>query len=156
LVAKCATRLRRAERRSGWLELIVKGEPGPERGKPPKWHGGEKLPQVMDSTTLLETLDRLWTRMRSEFPARSFLQVAVTLGDLSEADAVQPNLFDGSATLDARTEAKRLALARALDKVNARFGRDAVTIGHDARGASRSRGPLIAFTRIPELAEFHE
>lgn len=158
LLAKSATRLRRADRRSGWLELIVKAEPapGPERSKAPKWHGGEKLPQVMDSTTLLEALDRLWTRMRDEFPERSFLQVAVTLGELSEADAVQLNLFDGGAALDPRAEAKRLALARALDKVNARFGRDAVTIGHDARGAARSQGPRIAFTRIPELAEFHE
>ena len=158
LLAKSATRLRRAERRTGWLELIVKAEPapGPERGRPPKWHGGEKLPQVMDSTTLLETLDRLWANMLAEFPARRFLQVAVTLGDLSDADAVQLHLFDGGAALDPRAEARRLALARALDKVNARFGRDAVTIGHDARGGTRSQGPRIAFTRIPELAEFHE
>jgi DNA polymerase-4 len=41
-----------------------------------------------------------------------------------------------------------------MDRVNARFGRDAVTLGHDSQGATRSRGPAIAFTRIPELAEF--
>jgi DNA polymerase-4 len=43
-----------------------------------------------------------------------------------------------------------------MDKVNQRFGRDAVTIGHDSAGAARSSGPKIAFTRIPEVAEFHE
>jgi hypothetical protein len=48
--------------------------------------------------------------------------------------------------LCARTDARRLALSRAMDKVNNRFGRDAVTLGHDARGATRSRGPAIAFT----------
>ena len=54
------------------------------------------------------------------------------------------------------TEARRLALSTAIDRMNARFGRDAVTVGHDARGATRSSGPKIAFTRIPELAEFVE
>jgi DNA polymerase-4 len=155
LLAKAATRLRRAERRSGWLELAVKAE-GQPGTKAPKWHGGERLPQVMDSTTLLETLDRLWTKMLAEFPPRRYLQVAVTLGDLADADAVQLQLFDGGAALDPAAEARRLALARAMDKVNARFGRDAVTIGHDAAGAGRSSGPRIAFTRIPEIAEFHE
>jgi DNA polymerase-4 len=155
LLAKAATRLRRAERRSGWLELAVKAEAQPGT-KAPKWHGGERLPQVMDSTTLLETLDRLWSKMLSEFPPRRYLQVAVTLGDLADANAVQLHLFDGSAALDPAAEAQRLALARAMDKVNARFGRDAVTIGHDSAGAGRSQGPRIAFTRIPELAEFHE
>jgi DNA polymerase-4 len=155
LLAKAATRLRRAERRSGWLELAVKAE-APPGTKAPKWHGGERLPQVMDSTTLLETLDRLWTKMLSEFPPRRYLQVAVTLGDLADANAVQLHLFDGSAALDPAAETRRLALARAMDKVNARFGRDAVTIGHDSTGAGRSQGPRIAFTRIPELAEFHE
>jgi DNA polymerase-4 len=65
-------------------------------------------------------------------------------------------MFDSGAALDAGAEARRLGLSRALDKVNHRFGRDAVTIGHDAIGAGRSSGPRIAFTRIPEIAEFHE
>jgi DNA polymerase-4 len=43
-----------------------------------------------------------------------------------------------------------------MDRMNQRFGRDAVTLGHHDGGSTRSRGPAIAFTRIPELAEFHE
>ena len=65
-------------------------------------------------------------------------------------------MIDGGTTIDARSETRRLALSRAMDTVNARFGRDAVTMGHDAAGAVRSSGPRIAFTRSPELAEFHE
>jgi DNA polymerase-4 len=87
---------------------------------------------------------------------RRLLRVGVTLSDFSAVDAVQLNLFDAAAAPDAVTDAKRLALSRAIDKVNARFGRDAVTLGHDELGASRSGRPAIAFTRIPELEEFHE
>ena len=155
LLGKAATRLRRADRRAGLLDLYVKGE-GSREMKGPKWSGNVRLPQVMDTITLLLALETLWTRMRAEFPATRYLQVGVTLSDLAEADAAQLNMFDSGAALDAGAEARRLGLSRALDKVNQRFGRDAVTIGHDAVGAGRSSGPRIAFTRIPEIAEFHE
>lgn len=155
LLAKAATRLRRADSRTGFLTLSVKAEAA--RGdKSPKWSHGQRLPQVMDSFTLLAALDRLWDRMLGEFAPRRFLQVAVTLSELAAADAVQLHLFDAGAALDKTSETRRLALSRAMDKVNQRFGRDAVTLGHDQHGAARSSGPRIAFTRIPELAEFHE
>jgi DNA polymerase-4 len=155
LLAKAATRLRRAERRAGQLGLAVKAE-GSAGAKGEKWSATMRLPQVMDSVTFLEALETLWQRMLVEFPVRRFLQVSVMLGELSDAQAVQLHLFDGGAALEAKAESKRLALSVAMDKVNKRFGRDAVTMGHDAVGAARSSGPRIAFTRIPELAEFHE
>lgn len=155
LLAKAATRLRRADRRAGLLDLSIRAEAA-AGAKGAKWSGHVRLPQVMDTITLLIELETLWTRMRAEFPAQRYLQVGVTLADLVDADAVQLNMFDTGAALDAGAETKRLGLSRALDKVNQRFGRDAVTIGHDAIGAVRSSGPRIAFTRIPEIAEFHE
>ncbi len=151
LCLKAATRLRRAGNRSGWLGLAVKGEVRGER-----WKAGVKLPPVMDSFSMLAALEDLWAWMQAESGYARLLQVAVVLAELTPADAVQPDLFDGAAAPCARLDARRLALSQAMDKVNQRFGRDAVTLGHDARGATRSRGPLIAFTRIPELAEFHE
>lgn len=155
LAAKAGTRLRRADSRAGLVTLSVKAEG--ERGQPPpKWSHSTRLPQAMDTPTLLGALDRLWQRMLAEFPHRRFLQVGLALSDLSPAESVQLGLFDAGAALDSQTEARRLALSQALDKVNARWGRDAVTIGHDSHGASRSGGPRIAFTRIPDLAEFSE
>lgn len=151
LVMKAGTRLRRANLRTGWLGLSVKGE---VRGT--RWKAGLKLPQVMDSLSLIEAMERLWAQMTAAFPHQRLLQVGVVLGDLSPADGAQADLFDDAALLCARTDARRLALSRAMDKVNSRFGRDAVTLGHDRQGATRSRGPAIAFTRIPELAEFVE
>ncbi len=151
LVMKAGTRLRRADSRAGWLGLFVKGE---ERGT--KWKGGVKLPRVADSISLVEAMERLWAQMEREFAPRRLLQVGVVLGELTEASAAQADLFDSNALLCAKTDQRRLALSQAMDRMNQRFGRDAVTLGHDARGATRSRGPAIAFTRIPELAEFHE
>ena len=151
LVMKAGTRLRRADLRAGWLGLFVKGE---ERGQ--KWQAGIKLRQVMDSISLVEGLEGLWAQMSREFPLRRLLQVGVVLAELTEASAAQPDLFNDDALLCAPTDRRRLALSQAIDRMNQRFGRDAVTLGHDAGGASRSRGPAIAFTRIPELAEFHE
>jgi DNA polymerase-4 len=151
LAMKAGTRLRRADLRAGWLGLSVKAE---ERGS--KWKAGVKLPHVMDSISLVEALDGLWARMATEFPHRRLLQVGVVLAELSPASAVQADLFDSDALLCARTDARRLALSQAMDRMNQRFGRDAVTLGHHEGGATRSRGPAIAFTRIPELAEFHE
>ncbi|MEI6486692.1 MAG: type VI secretion protein ImpB [Sphingomonadales bacterium] len=151
LVMKAGTRLRRAELRAGWLGLLVKGE---TRGS--KWKAGTKLPRVQDSISLVDAMERLWGQMAAEFPHRRLLQVGVVLADLTEARAAQADLFDDTALLCAATDQRRLALSQAMDRMNARFGRDAVTLGHDAHGAGRSRGPAIAFTRIPELAEFHE
>ena len=150
LLLKAATRLRRMECRTSTLVLTVKGE---DRTK---WSHGQRVVAAHDSFTLLHALDGLWTRMRGELAAQRYLQVSVTFLDLTPASEAQLGLFDGGSSVSAATEARRLSLSRALDKVNGRWGRDAVTIGHDARGATRSSGPKIAFTRIPELAEFSE
>jgi len=121
-----------------------------------RWSHGQKLVAAHDNFTLLAVLDALWTRMRGELPDQRYRQVAVTFLELTDAAATQLALFDDGSAVTPATEERRLALSIAIDRMNARFGRDAVTVGHDARGATRSSGPKIAFTRIPELAEFRE
>jgi DNA polymerase-4 len=152
LLAKAATRLRRAGKRCGRLGLSVKAESQREV-KGAKWGGEVRVAALMDTPALLAALEGLWTQMERGFAVHRLLQVGVVLSDLTEADAVQGGLFDGGCAAD---EARRVALSKAMDKVNARFGRDAVTLGHDQIGAVKSAGPRIAFTRIPELAEFRE
>ena len=173
LCLKAATRLRRMACRTAFVVLSVKGEGRPGEiatsiGNAPGWSGrmaalpggrwshGQKLVAAHDSFTLLAVLDGLWERMRGELPDARYRQVAVTFLELSDAAETQLALFDGGAAVTPATETRRLALSTAIDRMNARFGRDAVTVGHDARGATRSSGPKIAFTRIPELAEFVE
>ncbi|WP_419814896.1 Y-family DNA polymerase [Glacieibacterium sp.] len=150
LLMKAATRLRRMECRTSMLVLTVKGE------DKTKWSHGQRLVAAQDSITMLGVLDGLWQRMLAEMPEHRYRQVSVALLELTPAAEAQLALFDSGSSIGAATEARRLALSRALDKANGRWGRDAVTIGHDASGATRSSGPKIAFTRIPELAEFSE
>ena len=173
LCLKAATRLRRMGCRTGFVVLSVKGEGRPGEtavaiGTAPAWSGrmavlpggrwshGQKLVAAQDNFTLLAVLDGLWTRMRAELPDARYRQVAVTFLELTDAAETQLALFDEGGAVTPATEARRLALSTAIDRMNTRFGRDAVTVGHDARGATRSSGPKIAFTRIPELAEFVE
>ena len=173
LCLKAATRLRRMECRTAFVVLSVKGEGRPGEvaitsGTAPAWSGrmaalpggrwshGAKLVAAHDSFTLLDVLDGLWSRMRAELPDARYRQVAVTFMELTDAAETQLALFDSGAVLTPATERRRLALSTAIDRMNTRFGRDAVTVGHDARGATRSSGPKIAFTRIPEMAEFRE
>ena len=150
LTMKAATRLRRMECRTSMLVLTVKGE------EKTKWSHGVRLVAAQDSFTLLSSLEGLWTRMLGEMTEHRYRQVSVTFLELTPASEAQLALFDAGTSISAATEARRLSLSVALDKANARWGRDAVTVGHDALGATRSSGPKIAFTRIPELAEFSE
>lgn len=155
LLMKAATRLRRMECRTGLVVLTVKGEGG-DGNTPGRWSHGQKVVAAMDSFTLLSVLDGLWMRMRVDLPDQRYRQVSVTFLELTAAAETQLALFDGGPAVTPATETRRLALSAAIDRMNARFGRDAVTVGHDSAGASRSAGPRIAFTRIPELAEFSE
>ncbi len=50
------------------------------------------------------------------------------------------------------TEARRLALSTAIDRMNARFGRGAVTVGHHARAQNAKRSPASsAWMRNPSM-----
>jgi len=60
------------------------------------------------------------------------------------------------ATRLAMTEKNQPGGRRRGDALNARYGRDAVTLGVTADFGSPCTGVRIAFTRIPDRAEFHE
>jgi DNA polymerase IV len=79
------------------------------------------------------------------------------LSNLNGAEGEQGSLF---AALDPGHELARAlrtdALSRALDRINTRFGRNAVTLGPVTGGRIDRVGTSIAFGRIPEIAEFHE
>jgi DNA polymerase-4 len=83
--------------------------------------------------------------------------VGVTLAAIEPVVAEQGSLF---AHLDPdhqlARETRTLALSQAMDRLNARFGRNAVTLGALTGGRADHVGTKIAFGRIPERAEFHE
>ena len=151
LLLKAASRLRRGGYATKTLALHARIEGGG------KFAAQAHLPATGDSFALLAQLDRLWPRLAAATPAGKLRMVGVTLADIAPADARQGSLFDRD-DIDhvLAREARQLRLSEAMDKANARFGKNAVTLGPLTGGRSDHVGARIAFNRIPDLAEFHE
>lgn len=153
LALKAAARVRRKNVRTRLLMLHARFEDGGG-----KWRGSAKLPPTQDSFRIIAELDRLWSRLVSATPGGLRLRmVGVTLAGLEPVLGEQGSLFarlepDHELARAIRTE----ALSRALDRINTRFGRNAVTLGPVTGGRIDRVGTAIAFGRIPEIAEFHE
>ena len=91
-----------------------------------------KIPAV-----LLHVLQEIW----DEVPDLKPLRIGVALSSLALKQAHQPDLFDKPS--DAR-------LVTAVDELNAKFGKGAITYG----AASADQTSKIAFQRVPKVKEF--
>ena len=153
LALKAAARLRRKNVQARLLMLHVRFEDG--RGK---WKASVPLPATQDSFRIIAALDALWPQLVATAPKGFQLrQVGVMLANLQAVQGEQGSLFEN---LDPNHELARgvrtEALSRALDRINTRFGRNAVTLGPTTGGRVDRVGTSIAFDRIPDLAEFRE
>ncbi len=160
LVLKAASRLRAKEKAARLLILHVRFEPD-ANGVRGKWHTSVKLPATQDSFRILAILDALWPELVRVACARPggfrLRMVGVTLANLEPmtGEGGQGSLFerldpDHELARSLRTE----ALSRAMDKMNIRFGRNAVMVGPQTGGRSDRIGTSIAFGRIPDATEF--
>ncbi len=157
LALKAASRLRRKGFSARLLVLHAIFEDDKS-----KWRASVRLPDTQDSFTVLRALEALFPRLVAAGGARPggfrLRLIGVTLGELTAGDGdEQQSLFAALAPGDALArETRTLALSRAIDRLNERFGRDAVIVG--ALNSSRidQVGARIAFGRIPETSEFHE
>lgn len=155
LLLKAASRLRAKQATARLLILHVRFDD--DRSK---WNASVKLPATSDSFPLLAALDTLWPRLVEVASARRggfrVRLVGVTLTNLAPASGAQGSLFE---RLDPDHELARglrtQALSGAMDTLNARFGRNAVTVGPLAGGRADRIGTSIAFGRIPDACEFH-
>jgi DNA polymerase-4 len=133
LVHKAAVRLRRMNYWCSSLALYMKFM------NRPKWETHVNFVECQDTLTLLEALQKLW----NGFPATGKpLAVGVTLYNLVPDHLHNFGIFD---------EEKRTGLAKAMDKLNAKYGKTAVHFGGMTGRAAPTR---IAFTSIPELEDF--
>jgi len=156
LALKAASRLRRKGYRARLLVLHATFEDDKSR-----WRASMKLPATQDSFVVLDHLDRLFPQLHAAGRARAggfrLRLVGVTLGEIEPVAGEQESLF---AYLDAddplARETRGLALSRAMDRINERFGRHAVSVGPLDGSRIDRIGTKIAFGRIPDLDEFHE
>jgi DNA polymerase-4 len=133
LIHKAATRLRRMQYWASSLALSVKFM------NRAKWETHVNFVECQDTLTLLEALQTLWCK----FPETGKpLHVGVTLYNLVPDHLHNFGIFD---------EEKRTGLAKAMDVLNAKYGKTAVHFGGMTGNAAPTR---IAFTNIPELEDF--
>ena len=147
LTAKTASRLRRMGYRAGVLTLSIRLE----RGR--KLDCEQRFAATHDSFALLRALDRAQRDIRTALGTQLVRKIGVTLSGLTPVSEEQPDLFGW--TPASEEHAERLKLSDALDRLNARYGRDTVSIGAAAR-LPRFTGTKVAFNRIPDRAEFRE
>lgn len=144
LLLKAASRLRRAHCITTHVTLGARFETGDS------WHATGRVGATNDSFPLLEELVRLWPQLHTQLKGKRVRTVSITLDDIKPAQAHQLSLFDAPARRGTPE------LSRALDQLNAKFGRNTVTLGPVADGRINLIGTKIAFGRIPAAAEFHE
>jgi DNA polymerase-4 len=156
LAMKAGSRLRRSGYSTRLLTLHAKFE-----NDKSNWSASAKLPATQDSFRILAGLDALWPRLAAAGSQRTggvhLRRIGVTLSEIAPDEAQQHSLFAALAPDDPLArESRNLSLSRALDKLNTRFGRNAVTLGPLMGGRGDAVGTKIAFGRIPGRAEFHE
>jgi DNA polymerase-4 len=125
------------------------------------WRAAIKLPNTQDSFVILSALDSLFPRLaaagRERVGGFRLRMVGVTLCEIETVEGEQGSLF---AALDPddplARETRTLSLSRAMDRINEKFGRHAVSVGPLNGGRIDAVGTKIAFGRIPDLDEFHE
>jgi DNA polymerase-4 len=103
------------------------------------WHTEMRLVDTQDTRTFLHALEKLWEKRPKD--RRTILKVEMALADLLAETEHTGSLF--------AAEDRSKTLYSTVDKLNARFGKQAVYFasGH----AARDRGGMhIAFNHIPD------
>ncbi len=150
LTLKAASRLRRMGYFASAFSFAARCEDGR------RVEGSLKCWRAKDSPTFLRLLDTIWNQVIPTGSSIKVKKISVTLHGLIHADNIQPDLFDQHMTETSEHIMKGERLSHAMDRLNHRFGRDAVLLGMlPSQGASFS-GTKIAFTRIPDREEFLE
>jgi DNA polymerase-4 len=99
---------------------------------------------------ILRVYARAWHELAVLVPHRTkILRVGVTLGELTDAEARQPDLFDD----DDRERQRCENLTRAMDALNAKYGQTVVSIGPWQPPAAGNVGSKISYTRIPDAED---
>jgi DNA polymerase IV len=146
LTAKCGSRLRRMGYVTSGLHLSVRAAEGGRA------QAERQFSATADSFKLLEALDEMWAQCVRQLNASRIKKVSVTCVKLICADT-PPDLFGWSPKSE--EDPRHMTLLHALDGLNQRFGKDAITIGPRPK-LHNFVGAKIAFDRVPERSEFWE
>lgn len=133
LVQKAAMRLRKANFYAGRMSVGVKYIDGTH------WDREMRLVDTQDTMSFLHALGKMWTQRPKN--RRTILQVYMAFSDFVPEERHTGSLF--------AAEDRSRALYETLDKLNVRFGKQAVYIASGHKAIDRS-GLHIAFNHIPD------
>jgi DNA polymerase IV len=134
LTQKAAMRLRKAGYYAARMSVDVKYLDGGH------WGAQMRLVDTQDTKTFLHALEKLWAQ-RPAAKARTILKVGMAFSDLVSEAGHTGSLF--------AAEGRHKSLYDTVDKLNARFGKQAVYFASAHK--ARDRGGLaIAFNHIPD------
>lgn len=150
LTQKAAARLRRYELYSTHFDVSFRTVDG--QG----WGAGIKLSPSQDNFAFLKSLDELWAALMITYKPGALKKVSVNMSGLCERGQITPDLFDYSSPAHQKLQVKNEKLSLAMDKINEQFGKETLTLGIPPKSAAGFVGTKIAFSRIPDVAEFHE
>lgn len=156
LALKATSRLRRKSYRSRLLILHARFEDDKS-----SWRASRKLPATQDSFAVLAALEALFPKLIEAGKRRpgdfQIRMIGVALAEIEPVTGEQDSLFGLLDPNDPLArETRTLSLSRAMDRINERFGRNAVSLGPLLGSRIDRVGTKIAFGRIPDLDEFHE
>jgi len=155
LTVKACQRLRRYNMFATNFALSVRDADGR------RWGNDMHLHPAQDSLMFIRILHAMWGHMLHDLgnPKR-LKKVAVTLYGLSESPVTTGDLFDQKAkddpTIRPAPSARGAALSVAMDRIVKDFGPHVLHFGVNPKTAAGFVGTKIAFSRIPDVAEFSE
>jgi DNA polymerase IV len=133
LVQKAAARLRKGRFYAGRMSIALKYLDGR------RWETDMRLVDTQDTMAFLHVLEKLWRERPGD--RRTILQVGMAFSDLVPEEKRTGTLF--------ATENRARSLYATVDKLNARFGRQAVYFASAHKAIDRG-GLHIAFNHIPD------
>jgi DNA polymerase-4 len=150
LTMKAASRLRRLDYLTAGIGLQVRLEDNS------RWDGALRLQRTQDSLALLRGIEELWRQLVARYRGMSIKGVSVTLDRLMPLADAPADLFDASRNGSGEPRDRGTKLSHAMDRINKRYGQNTITLGMTPRAGLEFLGTKVAFTRIPDRAEFYE
>ncbi|MAM34327.1 MAG: impB/mucB/samB family protein [Micavibrio sp.] len=150
LTNKAAARLRRENYHATSFVLSVRSLSGE------KWAKQISVSPAQVNFMFLKALDDLWAAMMLELKPARLKKISVTYSGLCTTDEITPDLFDTASEDFQGLKKKNEKLSSLIDQVNQRYGAEALQIGFSPKTQAGHVGTKIAFSRIPDVAEFQE
>ena len=158
LTIKAATRLRRKEFFATGFVFAIRFQSGV------RWAQDVRLSPAQDNFTFLKALEGLYTQMADDvMTGRAYRQtrdrpfkVSVSLHGLCRREEITPDLFDQSSAAYQDLQHKNAALSKVMDDLNGKYGAETLRLGVTPQTRAGYVGTKIAFSRVPDMAEFSE